>query len=215
MKRYNIDPAPHTFPWCEMPVLALGEKGRGRWRHYAVVPYHAPADAPFLSTARTRSGKPKIVRGRGPEDRWLARICCRGVYTRRTHGDAWVLEKDRDRIGVVAAGCGAYGDAGGAGEWFDFLLIIPDQTWLYVKPSGLHKTRGYWLWFDTDAVTRVEREELPAFCAQHSILNPLAQPPTKINYRLGYSYDAGPPSTVNLGQWSWLHDKMKEANYAY
>ena len=174
MKKYNLYPVKKKFQWGEMEVIELGERGRGR--RYALIPYHA-GNSEYVEIGTTRSGKPKIVPSENPKN-WLAHISSEGTYTRGTYGSVYCLPKDRDKIKIVEWGMGAYGDAGRLGEWYDFLLIIPENTFLKVRPSGgSHKRPRYWLYFGENEVYRVEKEEMDLFCEQME----LERPPEKFN----------------------------------
>jgi len=170
MKRYNINPEKRNFSWGEMMVVSLGERGRGRFE--ALIPYHAPVDAEFLDLGKTRSGKSKIVKGK-EKDGWLAVVSGSGCYTRGTYGSVYCLPQDKNKIKVVAIGVGAYGAAGRIGTWNEFLIVIPDNTFLKIRPAGgSHKIERYWLYFDEDKVYRVEKNEIDLFCDNMGLEKP-------------------------------------------
>lgn len=176
MKRYNINPARRTFSWGEMDVIVLGEYGRGRIE--TLIPYHAPEDAEFLELGTTKSGKPKVITGTAGDGKWLAVVSGDGPYTRNTYGTVYCLPGDKDRIQVVAYGCGAFGAAGRIGDWNEFLVVVPDGTFLKVRPAGgSHKMERYWLYFGQDKVYRVEKNEMDLFCEQMD----LSRPPEKFD----------------------------------
>jgi len=162
MKRYNINPIRENFSWGEMDVIRLGQRGRGR--SLALVPYHAPKDCEFLDISLTKSGKYKIVKGE-KDDKWLAVVSGAGTYTRDTYGTVYCLPKDKENIKIVAVGSGAYGDAGRIGSWYDFLAIVPNNTFLKVRPAGgKFKMPRYWLYFSEDKVFEIRKEEIGIFC---------------------------------------------------
>lgn len=171
MKKYNINPTEKEFPWGKMLVISLGERGRGRFE--ALVPFHAPENAEYLDIGQTKSGKPKIIKGHGPDDKWLTVLSGGGIYTRGTYGTVYCLPQDKDRIQVVASGYGAYGMAGRIGLWNEFLAIVPDNTFIKIRPAGgSHKIERYWLFFSVDKVYRVEKNEMDLFCEQMDLERP-------------------------------------------
>jgi len=176
MKKYNVNPVEREFSWRKMLVVSLGERGRGRLE--ALVPFHAPKDAKYLDLGQTKSGKPKIIKGNGPDGKWLAVVSGVGTYTRDTYGTVYCLPQDKGRIQVVAFGRGAYGAAGRIGSWNEFLVVIPDDTFLKIRPAGgSNKIERYWLFFGTDKVYRVEKNEMDMFCDMFCEKIDLERPP--------------------------------------
>jgi hypothetical protein len=162
MKRYNLKPETRKFNWGEMSVIALGDSGRGR--HEELVPFHAPEDANYVELAQTKAGKPKIVQSQNSTG-WLAVVSGSGCYTRGTYGTVYCL-KGAD-VKVIAKGSGAYGDAGRIGGWNDFLVEVPEETFLKVRPAGGDgKIDRYWLYFDVEKVFTVSKPEMAMFCEQ-------------------------------------------------
>ena len=156
MKKYNLKPQTRKFNWGEMNVIALGESGRGR--HEEFVLFHAPEDASYVELAQTKAGRPKIVQSQSSAG-WLAVVSGAGCYTRGTYGSIYCL-KGAD-VKVIAKGSGAYGDAGRIGGWNDFLVEIPEGTFLKVRPAGGDfKIARYWLYFGEEKVCRVEKSEM-------------------------------------------------------
>lgn len=178
-KRYNISPVKEEFDWGEMMVIKLGERGRGR--KFTLIPYHAPEDAELIEIGTTRSNNPKIVPSKN-RDGWIAVVSGSGVYTRNTYGSVYCLEKDIDKIKVIAHGVGAYGMAGKIGNWNDFLVYVPDNTFLKVCPAGgAHKVPRYWLYFAEDKVYHIEKEEMDLFCEQKGIDIPPDEPDSLVD----------------------------------
>jgi len=168
MKRYNIIPEKKEFSWGEMLVISLGEKGRGRYQEF--VPYHAPEDAEYLEISKTKSGKPKIIEGKEPGKAWLAMLSGEGTYTRRTLGTVYTTNAN---VKVVASGYGAWGAAGRTGTWYEFLAVVPDGTFIKVRPAGgPHKIERYWLYFSEEKVYRVEKPEMDMFCEEYGLEHP-------------------------------------------
>lgn len=167
MKRFNINPKLMSFDWGEMDVIILGEKGRGRYQ--SIIPYHALKDVEYLKINKTKSNKPKIVKSDNNEN-WLAVVSGAGCYTRNTYGTVYCLEKYQDDIKIVSKGMGAYGDAGRIGSWNEFLVIVPDNTFLKIRPAGgSYKIPRYWLYFGKDKVFHIQLEELDIFIDQNDI----------------------------------------------
>ena len=74
---------------------------------------------------------------------------------------------------MVAIGVGAYGAAGRIGTWNEFLIVIPDNTFLKIRPAGgSHKIERYWLYFGEDKVYRVEKNEIDLFCDNMGLEKP-------------------------------------------
>lgn len=173
MKRYNLKPFEKEFSWGKMNVIELGENGRGR--HLEYVPFHAPVESRYVEIGQSRSDKPKIIESKSSEG-WLARISSSGSYTRGTYGSVYCLQGAP--IIVIAKGLGAYGDAGRIGCWWDFLISLPENTFIKVRPSGgEYKVEHHWLFFGAQEVLRVEKHEIEIFCEA----NGLPQPPEKFD----------------------------------
>jgi len=170
MKRYNIFPIKKKFEWGEMLVVPLGESGRGRKN--VLIPYHAKEDEEFLELGTTKRGNPKIIAGADGGDSWLAVVSAAGCYTKHTYGTVRVPKDQKERVKVVSHGWGAYGAAGRVGGWDEFLLVVKDNTWLQVKPSGGYKIPAYWLYFGENEVFKLEEEELDAFLEAHDLEAP-------------------------------------------
>lgn len=167
MKRYNISPVKRTFDWGEMTVVALGERGRGRFEN--VIPFHADEQTELLEIGLTKTNKPKIVQS-ADGNGWLAVVSGDGCYTRGTYGTVYCLKGDEKKIKVISYGCGAYGDAGRIGDWNEFLITVNYPIFLRVRPSGgSHKIARYWLYFGDDKVYKIQLEELPIFCEQFGL----------------------------------------------
>jgi hypothetical protein len=78
-----------------------------------------------------------------------------------------------DKIKVIASGCGAYGDAGRIGMWYEFLITAEDGTLLKVRPAGGPSKRDrYWLYFGEDKVYKISIAEMSMFCDVKDILPP-------------------------------------------
>lgn len=166
MKQYNIHPEKRKLSFGELNVLSLGERGRGRYE--TLVPVQGNlVESDFVELAPTKSGNIKVIKGSNPEG-WLARISCCGCYTRNTEGRAYVHKQDDRNVTVLSAGNGAEGDAGRIGNWDDLLLKVNDKTLIRVKQHGGSKIDPYYLYFDTDKVTRIPCEEIRLFCEQNN-----------------------------------------------
>lgn len=76
---------------------------------------------------------------------------------------------------MIAAGHGAFGDAGRVGDWKDLLLSVPENTWLRVKPS---RGAAYFRWYPEvesgREVANVDAESLDAFAEATGIDAPPA-----------------------------------------
>ncbi len=170
----SLKPARAMFPEEFAPVkgadikvlaIVLGERGRGRVLTPVVVaPEALDNDGRIAGPVRigeTRSGKPKIVRGDEPPTAWVDRINTLTSYVRGAYG--WVGRLPGSGVSVIARGLGAFGDAGRVGTWGDYLLIVPTQTWLRVKPS---RGQAYFLWYPDlagNGEVRVAEDSIDAF----------------------------------------------------
>lgn len=165
MKQYNLQGKQRQMSFGEITVIALGERGRGRYE--ALVPFQGDIkETDLVMPAPTKSGKTKIIKG-GTRNGWIARISCEGCYTRGTTGEAWVHKKDAEKVIVIASGNGAEGDAGRIGWWADYLLHIQDDTLIRVKRHGGYKTPAYYLFFGYEKVFHISSEELPIWLDGH------------------------------------------------
>lgn len=165
MKIFNIVPIVREMSFGELSVIALGERGRGRYE--AVIPCGVKKDEKFGSITKTKSGNPKIVPSSSPEHGWLAIVSGSGTYTRGTYGTVYCQKEDVEKVQVLATGNGAYGDAGRIGSWNEFLITISDNTFLRIRPAGgQHKIERYNLFFSAEKVFRIPDSELQIFCEQ-------------------------------------------------
>lgn len=161
MKQYNLKAVKRQMSFGELTVIALGEKGRGRYEN--LVPFQGDiTESDFVIPVPTKTGKTKIIKG-GTKHGWIARISCEGCYTRDTTGKASVHKKDAEKIIVLASGNGAEGDAGRIGWWADYLMQIQDETLIRVKRHGGHKTPAYYLYFAEKEVFKISGEEIEIF----------------------------------------------------
>ena len=140
MKAFNLVAREREFSFGVIPVIELGERGRGRWQEIIPCPLEIQTGEP-VSLGVTRSGKPKIIRG-GDGKGWLARVSTLTAYIRCALGTVYAPVESQ--VEVVANGYGAFGLAGRVGTWFDYLLKVPDNTLLRVKPS---RGDAWYLWF--------------------------------------------------------------------
>jgi hypothetical protein len=161
MKQYNLKATKRQLSFGELTVIALGEKGRGRYEN--LVPFQGDiAESDFVIPVPTKTGKTKIIKG-GDSKGWIARISCEGCYTRGTTGYASFHKKDVDKVTVLASGNGAEGDAGRIGWWADYLLQIEDETLIRVKQHGGYKTPAFYLYFGKSEVFNISGEEIEIF----------------------------------------------------
>ena len=162
MKLHNIEPQEEEFPWGKMQVVTLGEQGRGRI--YTIVPFHAVYDpsANDYEIGSTKSGKPKIIRTGKPSLGYIAKVSTLGDYARHAYGELRLLKTNAPNVKIIAAGLGAWGDAGRLGSWSEYLLQIkpPYPVIFYVIPT---RTLNYWLVFTENNVYKVLRSELSVF----------------------------------------------------
>lgn len=165
MKLFNIVPIVRVMSFGELSVIALGERGRGRYE--AVIPCGVKKDDKFGSIAKTKTGNPKIIPSSSPEHGWLAVVSGSGTYTRGTYGTVYCQKEDVEKVQVLTLGNGAYGDAGKIGSWNEFLITITDNTFLRIRPAGGQgKIDRYNLFFSAEKVFRVPDSELESFCEQ-------------------------------------------------
>ena len=169
MKRYNINPVEIKLSWGKIRGIVLGEEGRGRRK--AIVPYYGDEKAEYLDVET--SSHIKIKESRDPQGGWLAVVSGAGVYTRGTHGTVYCCSEDTEKIKILAYGKGAWGQAGRIGEWFEFLIAVPENIYLKIRPAGgKHKIPPYWLYFGENTVYNIKIEELPLFCDSMGIPPP-------------------------------------------
>jgi len=145
----------------ELTAIILGEYGRGR--NETIVPFQEDIkENDFIIPTTTKTGKVKIIKG-GDNKGWIARISCKGCYTRGSVGTAYVHKEDSDKVKVLASGNGADGQAGRTGYWDDYLLQIEDNTLIRVKKHGGYKTPAFYLFFGETKVFQISEEEIEIF----------------------------------------------------
>lgn len=145
------------MPFGKLNVISLGERGRGRFE--TIIPVEANiSHNDFVDYSTTKTGRIKITKSTESVN-WLARINCRGIYTRGTCGNAFVHNQCKDNVTVLASGHGAEGNAGRISYWEDFLLAIRDNTLIKVKPHGGHKSPPYYLFFSETDVLKMNEGE--------------------------------------------------------
>lgn len=131
------------------PVVAFGEKGRGRSLLEVPVVGFEPGASLLVAgvakldeqvkPARYSWDKPetKVIYGltqsATEEDAFLVRICTGRGYTRRGDG-TWEAWKGNPTL--LGKGNGADGDAGGIGSWDDGLWVLREGDVVRVRPSG-------------------------------------------------------------------------------
>ena len=169
MKRYNLNVEERKFNWGDMDVVTLGEEGRGR--HLEFVPFHTRKDAELVEVGTSRTGNPKIV-GSKSDAGWLGVVSGRGCYTKNTYGSVYVPEQCMYDVEVVAQGYGAWGDAGRCGTWMEYLAIVKDNALLKVRPAGGYKLESYWLYFSSEKVVEIPKQEMDMFCEAEGIEHP-------------------------------------------
>ena len=161
MKAFNLEAETKEFDFGKISVIALGERGRGRYEVIVPCPLGIK-NGDSVDIGKSRTGKPKIVKGKESGKEWLARVSTQGAYIRGAYGN--VKAPKNSGVETIVKGYGAFGDAGRIGTWYDYLLKVPDNTILRVIPS-----RGdyYYLAFGEREVNRVSKEEIDLFLDNH------------------------------------------------
>jgi len=171
MKNFNIKPITRKMSFGELSVIALGEYGRGRKETIIPCAGSITPDT-MVDIGTTKSGGIKIIPSESKEG-WLANISSQGCYTRGTLGNVYVPPKMQENVEVLASGYGAYGDAGRIGNWYQYLVKIKDNTFIFVRPSGgPSKIARYYLYFAKEKVHRIGLEELDIFCETMGVEKP-------------------------------------------
>ena len=163
MKAYNLSAKNIEVAGNKVPVIQLGESGRGR----LLVSIPCPEGLqdgdtvqalPPQTKANGLKTKPSIKKTSDPESGWVARISTNGSYIRGACGN---VSYDPTQPGVspvlIAKGYGAFGDAGRTGNWDDVLVQVIDGTVLRVKPT---RADAYYLWFQKEKVSTLTLDEL-------------------------------------------------------
>ena len=164
MKAYNLSAKNIEVAGNKVPVIQLGESGRGR----LLVSIPCPEGLqdgdtvqalPPQTKANGLKTKPSIKKTSDTENGWVARISTDGSYIRGACGN---VSFDPTQTGVsvpviVAKGCGAFGDAGRTGTWDDVVVQVSDGTVLRVKPT---RADAYYLWFQKEKVSTLTLDEL-------------------------------------------------------
>jgi len=163
MKQYKIleNRQERSFNWGKMSIIAVGERGRGRYED--IIPCADNiTENDFVQLVETKSGKKKIVKGSDIKN-WLAYLSGAGIYTRNTYGTCKTTNPER--VEVICKGNGAFGIAGRIGDYYEFIAIVQENTWIFVKPAGGEsKIECYWLYFGQHEVFKVAKSEIEMFC---------------------------------------------------
>ena len=163
MKAFNLSAKNIEVAGNKVPVIQLGEAGRGRTLFSVSCPEGLQDGDPVAATlAHIRTNglrtKPVIKRSNDPENGWVARITTSGSYIRGACGNVSYDPTQTVSVPVIIAkGCGAFGDAGRTGNWDDVLVQVMDGTVLRVKPT---RADAYYLWFQEDKVSVLTLDEL-------------------------------------------------------
>ena len=161
MKAYNLSAKNIEVAGNKVPVIQLGESGRGR----LLVSIPCPEGLqdgdtvqalPPQTKANGLKTKPSIKRSNDPENGWVARISTNGSYIRGACGNVSYDPTQPAPI-VIAKGYGAFGDAGRTGTWDDVILQVMDGTVLRIKPT---RADAYYLWFQKEKVSTLTLDEL-------------------------------------------------------
>ena len=161
MKAYNLSAKNIEVAGNKIPVIQLGESGRGRLLFTVPCPEGLQdGDAVTAVPAQVRANglktKPSIKGSNNPENGWVARISTDGSYIRGACGNISYDPGVSAPI-VIAKGYGAFGDAGRTGTWDDVVVQVSDGTVLRVKPT---RADAYYLWFQEGKVSTLTLDEL-------------------------------------------------------
>ncbi len=158
MKIYGIVPKTITYYGKEVQMVLLGENGRGRRMLYV------PFQGEFLRDAadyEVIKEIPSIVRTGTPTEGWIAVLSGDGPYTRGTHGTVYVLKEYLPNVELVEYGYGGFGEAGGIGDWWEYLVLVKEPAIFLVRPAGgSDKRQRYYLIFKDRWAYEVFPEEL-------------------------------------------------------
>ena len=156
-KNFKVENA--TFSWGEMPVIRLGETGRGRREIMLPVKgeiSEIPKGISKLGIGLTSTGKPCITADDG---KLHAIICTKGGYTRR--GDGKIASSTP--VEVLTSANGADGDAGRIGQWVALVIAIPpDPILIRITLGGGHASS--YVYFNNGSVLEFQNiQELELF----------------------------------------------------
>lgn len=126
------------FDWGVLHRFEVGEFGRGR----KLISLPCPPDMENikaglhkeLTIGQTKTGKPRIIKEE--DNKLYVILSSEGGYTRRGCGFIHIMERDKDKIKVLALGNGADGDAGRIGTWDCALFEVSGDTTMKVRWSG-------------------------------------------------------------------------------
>ena len=164
MKAYNLSAKNIEVAGNKVPVIQLGESGRGR----LLVSIPCPEGLqdgdtvqalPPQTKANGLKTKPSIKKTSDTENGWVARISTDGSYIRGACGNV-SYDPTQPSVGapiLIAKGYGAFGDAGRTGNWDDLVVQVPDGAVLRVKPT---RADAYYLWFQKEKVSTLTLDEL-------------------------------------------------------
>ena len=165
MKAFNLSAKNIEVAGNKVPVIQLGEAGRGRLLFTVPCPVglkdgDTVTAVPAQVKANGLKTKPSIKGSDDPENGWVARISTNGSYIRGACGN---VSYDPTQTNVsapvllIAKGYGAFGDAGRTGNWDDVLVQVMDGTVLRIKPT---RADAYYLWFQETKVSTLTLDEL-------------------------------------------------------
>ncbi len=163
-------------------IIFLGEEGRGRRYEKVSMSRRNPAEivngrvmdaGPVKITLPAKNGKPEISffvleRPTSATQKVLVRINSNGGYVRHGKG-GWKNVAGKPEI--LVKGSGAFGDAGGVGDWDDGLVVMhpgdvvrihPSRTWgkgdsaLWIDEVGQPQTAS---WQDYETIVAIHEAE--------------------------------------------------------
>lgn len=142
MKAYNLKAETLSFKWGSMSVIVLGnEKGKMR-----VVPCPIVDEGTPVINTVTRSGKNRISVCRDKGDGWIAKV------TGYIKCGPKVTMLDRGRAGKIP----------------ECLLVVPDNTPVWVKEGRI----GYYLFFHENSVQKIAVEQVALWEQMYKIVLP-------------------------------------------
>lgn len=154
-KMYGFDGAQKTGN-PNVKALNLGEEGRGRELKKIFMDDHI---GPFQGLGEIKAGPGSVVRivPSTAISGWLAVVSTRAGYRRGCAGRVGL----HPSASIIATGRFAYGDAGRIGTAAHYLLSLPDNTWVRVRPTT---GDSHWLYFSESEAHVLTDSEAEEFC---------------------------------------------------
>lgn len=160
MKTWNVNPIDKKFSFGNMKAVVLGCRGNDCYE--SIVPYEADEIVGMADLKKSLKNRPKIVVSDDPE-RWLAIVSAKSDNhngKENAYGSVYCFPNEQNvNVKVIEKGHAAYGEDRNNGVFFEYLLVVDDETLLKIRPVGKNNVI-YWLYFTANEVLTMSNEEV-------------------------------------------------------